>query len=236
MRIVYHSGEVFNNLTIVRKTNQKKGSAYLYECRCKCGNTRISLYNMIKRGDIKDCGKKCKLKALSYDDIKEMCESYEAGMSIEKLSDKYGTFPKKVSNILKENNVKVRFNPVNRTRQRIKETREKAIKMYLDGKDVKEISKEVGVTKKTVYSYISEFTKECKGLEEKKTITVTLTDGERVKMGNKDKRVNDYEKDRTGNVYIHNNKILIKFDKGYVETYSPFEIREMLQKKVLVKA
>ena len=49
-------GQTFNFLTVIRKTDKKSGSSYLWECKCECGNITLSTYSSLKTGKKKSCG------------------------------------------------------------------------------------------------------------------------------------------------------------------------------------
>lgn len=55
-KIQNHSGEVINNIELLEITNKKRGSSYLYKCKCFCGNLFFATYTELKRKKVKSCG------------------------------------------------------------------------------------------------------------------------------------------------------------------------------------
>ena len=55
-RMVDLSGQKFGQLTAVRRTDRKRGSNYLWECKCDCGNTVYVTVNALTAGNTKSCG------------------------------------------------------------------------------------------------------------------------------------------------------------------------------------
>lgn len=50
------TGEKYNRLTVIRKTNEKSNNSYLWECKCDCGNVvKVKKWN-IESGNTKSCG------------------------------------------------------------------------------------------------------------------------------------------------------------------------------------
>ena len=49
-------GEVFSDLTVVRKTSSRKDGLVLWECQCSCGRKVIINRKQLLRGYVKDCG------------------------------------------------------------------------------------------------------------------------------------------------------------------------------------
>ena len=49
-------GKKFSSLTAVKRTEKKRGSSYLWECRCDCGNTVYVTANSLLSGNTKSCG------------------------------------------------------------------------------------------------------------------------------------------------------------------------------------
>ena len=61
-------GQRFSSLTAVRRTDKKRGSSYLWECRCDCGNTVYVTANSLLSGNTKSCG------CIRKNNMKEMHE------------------------------------------------------------------------------------------------------------------------------------------------------------------
>lgn len=49
-------GKKYNHLTVIRQTDKKKGSSYLWEFRCDCGNTYYNIMSYVKNNSVKSCG------------------------------------------------------------------------------------------------------------------------------------------------------------------------------------
>ena len=54
------TGQQFGYLTVIRKTDERRGRAVVWECRCVCGKTTYVAASTLKRGNTKSCG--CKGK------------------------------------------------------------------------------------------------------------------------------------------------------------------------------
>lgn len=50
------AGKIFGKLTVVRKTNKKAGSSYLWLCLCSCGTEHLATSSNLKNGNVKSCG------------------------------------------------------------------------------------------------------------------------------------------------------------------------------------
>lgn len=50
------AGQRFGSLTAVRRIDRKRGSNYLWECKCDCGNTVYVTANSLTSGNTKSCG------------------------------------------------------------------------------------------------------------------------------------------------------------------------------------
>ena len=69
-----HCGETLNNIEILKITNKKRGSSYLYECRCFCGNIFYATFNEINTHKVKSCG--C-LKKYRPENLKKAIKKYK---------------------------------------------------------------------------------------------------------------------------------------------------------------
>ncbi len=50
------TGQRFGRLLVVRKTDQKRGTSFLWECQCDCGNTTYVGTDSLNRGHTRSCG------------------------------------------------------------------------------------------------------------------------------------------------------------------------------------
>ena len=50
------SGQRFSNLTVIRKSEQKYRTAFLWECKCDCGKICLVQQGALRSGNIKSCG------------------------------------------------------------------------------------------------------------------------------------------------------------------------------------
>jgi len=50
------SGNKYNRLLVLRKTNKKMGTNYLWECQCDCGNITYASKSALETGHKKSCG------------------------------------------------------------------------------------------------------------------------------------------------------------------------------------
>lgn len=73
-KIQDHSGETINNITLLEITNKKRGTTYLYKCKCFCGNIFYSTYVDINSKKVKSCG--C-LKIYRPDNLKKAITRYK---------------------------------------------------------------------------------------------------------------------------------------------------------------
>ena len=49
-------GKKYGLLTVIRQTEKKKGSSYIWEFQCDCGNTYYNIMSYVKNGNTKSCG------------------------------------------------------------------------------------------------------------------------------------------------------------------------------------
>lgn len=89
----------------------------------------------------------------SDDDIKNIIKDYQDGDSTQKLGIKYKCDPKRISRLLKKNNIKVDLIRFKFTKNVINEI----ISKYNDGKTLDELSKEYGVLRQTIGEYVNNF-------------------------------------------------------------------------------
>ena len=54
-------GQIFNSLTIIEKTQDKKYNRPVYHCKCECGKDVFTTIGMMSSGDVVSCG--CKRKS-----------------------------------------------------------------------------------------------------------------------------------------------------------------------------
>lgn len=50
------TGNIYNYLTVIEKTSQKRSSSYLWKCQCKCGNFILARKCELESGHTKSCG------------------------------------------------------------------------------------------------------------------------------------------------------------------------------------
>lgn len=50
------TGQRFGKLTALERTNQKRGTSYLWRCKCDCGNEVLVTTNALTSGNTKSCG------------------------------------------------------------------------------------------------------------------------------------------------------------------------------------
>lgn len=62
------TNKVFGNLTVERQA-EGDGQTARWVCKCSCGKTRVAKSNMLRRGEIKTCGKCRKFTWTGYEDI-----------------------------------------------------------------------------------------------------------------------------------------------------------------------
>lgn len=53
---VDYSNLTVNGITLLKKTDKKSGSSYLWKCRCHCGNIFYANAANVKAGKVKSCG------------------------------------------------------------------------------------------------------------------------------------------------------------------------------------
>lgn len=73
-------GKKYNHLTVIRQTDKKKGSSYLWEFQCDCGNTYYNIMSLVKNNNTKSCGCMKSIGLIKYN---------ESQRSI-KIGDKFG--------------------------------------------------------------------------------------------------------------------------------------------------
>ena len=84
------AGQKFGLLTALKRTDRKRGSNYLWECRCECGSTVYVTANSLISGNTKSCG--CTRKK----NIREMHE--KKGIITDHLTLVEGTCIEKIEN------------------------------------------------------------------------------------------------------------------------------------------
>ena len=66
-------GKKFNNLTVIKKLDIRLADSIAYECRCDCGNTKITSGARLRRKDVKSCG--C-LKKIPQESFEHLYKTY----------------------------------------------------------------------------------------------------------------------------------------------------------------
>ncbi|MBO6164514.1 MAG: hypothetical protein J6N77_05635 [Lachnospiraceae bacterium] len=64
------AGKRFGRLTAIRRLDKKRGSCYLWLCRCDCGNEIEVTVNSLMTGNTKSCG------CMRQDTVRSMMEKY----------------------------------------------------------------------------------------------------------------------------------------------------------------
>jgi hypothetical protein len=68
MNIKKYEGKRFGRLTVIKRTDQKQGSSYLWLCKCDCGNELLVRTERLTTGNVKSCG--CLRRETRKNDIK----------------------------------------------------------------------------------------------------------------------------------------------------------------------
>ena len=78
------SGQTINGIEILEKTDIKKRNAYLWKCKCHCGNIFYAECYRIKNGEISSCG--CKRRVYRENNFKQarkvLSSNYKDGTCI----------------------------------------------------------------------------------------------------------------------------------------------------------
>lgn len=56
IRAIDLTGQHFGRLTAVRKTDERRGTSVVWECKCDCGNTTYVTGANLRRGNVTSCG------------------------------------------------------------------------------------------------------------------------------------------------------------------------------------
>ena len=69
-----HAGETINNIKLLKITTKKRGTSYLYKCKCFCGKIFYATYAEIKKQKVRSCG--C-LKTYKPQNLKKAIAKYK---------------------------------------------------------------------------------------------------------------------------------------------------------------
>lgn len=67
-------GQIINGIEILEKTDKKRRGAYLWKCKCHCGNIFYAEGYRIKNGEISSCG--CKRRVYREDNLKKAQKAF----------------------------------------------------------------------------------------------------------------------------------------------------------------
>lgn len=64
-----YKGLIVNDITLLEKTDKKRRNAYLWKCKCHCGNIFYAEGYRIVNGEVKSCG--CSKKVFRKENLKK---------------------------------------------------------------------------------------------------------------------------------------------------------------------